>query len=112
MLPNPKSRLFPKWGFGVELSGACLLYTSYTKGVFSFFNILFGEQSLALGIGFYPSVWLLEGDAVLNETDFSNAGRGRSGEFLIYYRTAFLQGDIRSYDHWRYGSYRHYARCV
>jgi hypothetical protein len=22
MLPNPKSRLFPKWGFGVELSGA------------------------------------------------------------------------------------------
>ncbi|HKM12973.1 MAG TPA: hypothetical protein PL115_04465 [Bacteroidales bacterium] len=81
----------------------------YTKGVFSFFNILFGEQSLALGIGFYPSVWLLEGDAVLNETDFSNAGRGRSGEFLIYYRTAFLQGDIRSYDHWRYGSYRHYA---
>jgi len=81
----------------------------YTKGVFSFFNILFGEQSLALGIGFYPSVWLLEGDAVLNESDFSNAGRGRSGEFLMYYRTAFLQDDIRSYYHWRYGSYRHFA---
>lgn len=81
----------------------------YTKGVFSFFHLLLGEQSIALGVGFYPSVWLLEGDAVLNETDFSSAGRGRDGEFLMYYRTAFLQGDIRSYDHWRYGSYRHYA---
>jgi hypothetical protein len=81
----------------------------YTKGVFSILSFILGEQSVGLGIGFYPSVWLLEGDATLNETDFSETGRGRDANFLMYFRASFLNGDIRDYDHWRYGSYNYFT---
>lgn len=79
--------------------------THYTKGIFGVLKFIFGEQAVAVGTGFYPSGWNLEGDAVINETDFTRAGRGRSSEFLMYFRSAFDQGDVRTYDHWRYGSY-------
>ncbi|MDD2594313.1 MAG: hypothetical protein PHD11_00665 [Bacteroidales bacterium] len=81
----------------------------YTRKTFSVFHFLFGEQSIALGTGFYPSGWFLEGDATLNETDFSIAGRGRSASFLSYFRASFIQGDFRDYDHWRFGSYKYYT---
>lgn len=83
--------------------------THYTKGIFGVLQAIFGEQAVAVGTGFYPSGWNLEGDAVLNETDFSYAGRGRSAQFLMYFKSAFDQGDIRTYDHWRYGSYGRYS---
>jgi len=76
----------------------------YTKGIFKFLNVLGGEQTIAVGVGFYPSRSFLEGDAVANETDFSRAGRGRSADFLMYYRAAFDAGDYRKYDRWKFGS--------
>lgn len=81
----------------------------YTKKTFKVFNFLLGEQSIALGVGIYPSAWIMEGDATIHETDMSNSGRGRSGSFLMYYRAAFIEGDTRSYDKWRYGSYHYYT---
>ena len=83
--------------------------THYTKGFYHFLNILLGEQGSAVGIGLYPSKSLMEGDAVQNETDLTASGRGRDPEFLKYFRAAFLAGDFRSYDAWRYGSYRRYS---
>lgn len=76
----------------------------YTKGIYRFLNAIGGEQTIAIGVGFYPSRSFLEGDAVANETDFSRAGRGRSADFLMYYRAAFDAGDFRKYDRWKYGS--------
>lgn len=81
----------------------------YTKGIYNILGYLAGEQSIAIGVGFYPSKTLLEGDAVQNETDFSDAGRGRDADFLKYYRAAFVNDDTRNYDRWRYGSYRYYV---
>lgn len=81
----------------------------YTKGVYHLLNILSGEQGSALGIGLYPSQTLMEGDAVQNETDLTASGRGRDPEFLKYFRAAFLAGDFRNYDAWRYGSFRKYT---
>ncbi|MBR1538470.1 MAG: hypothetical protein IJ636_03085, partial [Bacteroidales bacterium] len=81
----------------------------YTKGIYRVLNILAGEQGSAVGIGLYPSKSLMEGDAVQNETDLTASGRGRDPEFLKYFRAAFLSGDFRSYDAWRYGSYRKYS---
>lgn len=83
--------------------------THYTKNFFKFLSYLLGEQSSGLGVGMYPSGWFLEGDAVHNETNFSDAGRGRSPDFLMDIKASIMEGENRSYDNWRYGSYRNYA---
>lgn len=81
-------------------------FTHYTRGALFAFQILAGEQGYALA---FPSTTQAEGDAVQHETDATGAGRGRDPEFVKYYRAAFLNGDTRNYDHWRYGSYRYYT---
>ena len=73
------------------------------------FKYVFGEMFDGLLSGIYPNRWLLEGDAVVAETALSNSGRGRTADFLNYYRIAFDCGDFRNYDKWAYGSYRYYA---
>ncbi|MCF0173347.1 MAG: hypothetical protein HUJ91_06430, partial [Bacteroidales bacterium] len=83
--------------------------THYTTGVFKWLHYLVGEQATGLGAGLYPTGWTLEGDAVHNETDFSEAGRGRDPNFLMFFKASFVEGDYRSYDRWRYGSFRNYT---
>ena len=81
-------------------------FTHYTKGALFPFQILGGEHGFAIA---FPSTTQMEGDAVVHETDITGSGRGRDPEFLKYYRAAFLADDFRSYDAWRYGSYRYYT---
>ena len=81
-------------------------FAHYTRGALFPFQILAGEQGFAIA---FPSTTQMEGDAVVHETDITGSGRGRDPEFLKYFRAAFLAGDIRSYDAWRYGSYRKYT---
>ena len=81
-------------------------FAHYIRGALFPFQILAGEQGFALA---FPSSTQMEGDAVQHETDITGTGRGRDPEFLKYYRAAFLADDFRSYDHWRYGSYRYYT---
>ncbi|MBO4571893.1 MAG: hypothetical protein J5699_08220 [Bacteroidales bacterium] len=69
----------------------------------------FGQHAVAFGVGFYPSVWQAVGDAALFVGDETPSGFGRNGEALMFYRAAFVEHDIRSYDRWRYGSYRDYT---
>ena len=83
--------------------------THYTTGFFKFLNVLLGEQSAGLGVGFYPTGWFLEGDAVHTETDFTQTGRGRDPDFLMGIKASIMEGENRSYDNWRFGSYRYYA---
>ena len=81
-------------------------FAHYNQGNLRPLYYLFGEQAYVMA---FPSTTQDEGDAVSHETDMTPAGRGRDPEFLKYYRAAFLAGDIRSYDNWRYGSYRNYT---
>ncbi len=77
----------------------------------NFFRILgwfLGEQSAGISAGLYFPKWVLEGDAVLAETLYSYAGRGREAAFLMPYKAYFLSDISYSYDKWRYGSYRHH----
>ena len=83
--------------------------THFTKGVYRGLSFFLGEQAPSIGVGIYPSRWMLEGDAVVAETELSNSGRGRSAEFMEYYRAAFLEGDMRNWDRWRLGSYKRYT---
>jgi len=80
-------------------------YAKYFKP----FKWLSGDLVAASLSMIYPGLHLLEGDAVVAETAYSQGGRGRSGEFLNYYMSAFDQGDWRNWHAWRWGSYRHYA---
>ena len=72
-------------------------------------TILLGDMAQGAYSAIWPNTWMLEGDAVVAETALTGAGRGRSADFLEYYRSAFPQGDWRNWNRWRYGSYRHYA---
>lgn len=73
------------------------------------FRYIFGEMFAGALAGVYPDKWLLEGDAVVAETALSLSGRGRTGDFMNYYRIAFDDGDFRDADRWAYGSYWHYT---
>lgn len=83
--------------------------THFTKGIYKFATVLLGEQAPSIGVGLYGPRWLLEGDAVIAETELTNSGRGRNAEFMEYYRAAFLEGDTRNWDKWRRGSYKRYS---
>lgn len=54
----------------------------FEKGVWKVLYPLIGEQSTGIGVGLYPSKAFLEGDAVIAETELTNAGRGRNADFI------------------------------
>lgn len=83
--------------------------THFTKGIYKLGSWIIGQQAPSLGVAIYPSRWMLEGDAVVAETELSNAGRGRNAEFMEYYRASFLEGDIRKWERWKQGSYKYYT---
>lgn len=66
---------------------------------------LFGGALSALYCG--PSFF--EGDAVVAETELSGTGRGRSADFLEYWRACFAEGDMRNWERWRWGSLDRYT---
>lgn len=83
--------------------------THFTKGAFKVFYALAGEQSIVIGGGLSASSSTFEGDAVVAETEYSNAGRGRSADFLKHYRASFVEGPNLIYEQWKFGSYHKYT---
>lgn len=73
------------------------------------FGWFFGEMWNILASLLYPGLSNIEGDAVIAETALTDSGRGRTADFLNYYRVAFDNGDFRRWDQWRLGSQRRYA---
>ncbi|MFI3299062.1 MAG: hypothetical protein R3Y49_04595 [Rikenellaceae bacterium] len=69
---------------------------------------LFGEGGYALGLFALPR-WILEGDAVLAETQFAEYGRGLQPDFTVEYRTLFGAGhkNFKHLDRWICGSYKY-----
>lgn len=78
-------------------------------GWLKYLGYLSGEAASPLGFLFYLDLGLAEGDAVAVETGFGYGTRARTADFLNYYRVALDQGDFRSWDRWRYGSYKHFT---
>ena len=72
-------------------------------------HYLLGGLSDGAGVGVEAESCQYEGDAVLAETVGSLSGRGRSADFLEYYRASFGEGDMRNYFRWRYGSLNRYT---
>lgn len=82
----------------------------FNRGFFKVMYWFFGDQFIGGASGIYPSRWLLEGDAVVAETEMSNTGRGRSGEFInsIIRATRNRGGRKLTWDRLRLGSVKHY----
>lgn len=72
-------------------------------------KIVSGELLAGALAAVYPGSTFLEGDAVVIETALSKSGRGRSADFLEYYRSSFAYDMHRDYYQWRYGSQRRYT---
>ncbi len=94
-------------------------YNNLNRGVVRALSFLLGQQGSTVGLLFLP-MWVLEGDAVLNETIMSTYGRGLQPSFSMGYRAAGRVGtdrrgrERRNVDRWFCGSYRtfipdHYA---
>ena len=76
---------------------------------FRWLNVLTGQLAAGGLAAVYGGPALFEGDAVAAETALTAAGRGRTADFLEYYRVSFAAGDFRDFWRWRYGSQRLYT---
>lgn len=76
---------------------------------FRWLRVLGGELAAGGLCAVYGGPAFLEGDAVVAETALNPAGRGRTADFLEYFRVSFAAGDYRDYWRWRYGSQRYYT---
>lgn len=82
----------------------------YTNsGPYRFFNILLGQLWPGAMAAVYGNRALFEGDAVVAETALTKSGRGRNGDFLLYYYYAMENGDYRDWYKWQYGSLKRYT---
>jgi hypothetical protein len=78
------------------------------QGLTKLLGILFGEMGTGAVAAHLP-VWFLEGDAVVTETEFTNAGRGRLPEFEQGLRAQVLTHGTYSFDKAFLGSYKDYV---
>ena len=76
---------------------------------FRWLNVLTGQLVPGGLAAVYGGPAFFEGDAVVAETSLTRGGRGRTADFLEYYRVSFAAGDYRDFYRWRYGSQRFYT---
>lgn len=76
---------------------------------FELFYYLTGEIFNGTLSTIYSGPTFLEGDAVAAETALTDAGRGRTADFLSYYRVSFAEKQWRDYWKWSYGSLAKYT---
>ena len=79
------------------------------SGPYRLFNILLGQLWPGAMAAVYGNQALFEGDAVVAETALTQSGRGRNGDFLLYYYYAMENGDYRDWYKWQFGSLKHYS---
>ena len=83
-------------------------YANLDKGFIRIARYILGEQGAALGLLLLP-LWVIEGDAVMFETEVSSFGRGLQPNFTMEYRA--MQGfstSRKNIDKWFCGSYKEY----
>ncbi len=79
-----------------------------TDGIFKAGKVLTGQLLAVALAAIYCGQEFFEGDAVVAETAMTKSGRGRSADFLEYYRTHISGPNTRDYHQWRYQSQKTY----
>ena len=78
-------------------------------GNWRWLSYLTGELVPGALAAIYSGPAFLEGDAVATETALSLSGRGRSADFLEYWRVSAARGQSRDWWQWVYGSLNRYT---
>lgn len=73
------------------------------------FYWLSGELFAGAAAALYCGPAFFEGDAVVAETALSRSGRGRTADFLEYWRVSADEGQKRNWWQWRWGSQLRYT---
>ncbi len=83
-------------------------YNNLNRGVIKVLSYILGQQGSAIGLLVMP-LWLIEGDAVMTETEMSTYGRGLQPSFTMAYRAYGNVADyFRNTDKWFCGSFKDY----
>jgi hypothetical protein len=83
-------------------------YNNLNRGVVKALSYVLGQQSSTIGLLFMP-LWMMEGDAVMTETEMSTFGRGLQPSFTLAYRAyESVAFGYKNYDKWFSGSYKDY----
>ncbi|MBR5197454.1 MAG: hypothetical protein IKW42_04465 [Alistipes sp.] len=83
-------------------------YNNLNRGVVKGLSYILGQQSSTIGLLTMP-LWMMEGDAVMTETEMSTFGRGLQPSFTMAYRAyGNVANEFRNIDKWFCGSYKNY----
>ncbi len=81
-------------------------YNNLNRGVIRVLSYALGQQGSTIGLLFLP-LWIMEGDAVMSETEMSSFGRGLQPSYTMEYRALGNISQRRGQsDKWFCGSYR------
>lgn len=84
-------------------------YNNLNKSTLKWLTYILGQQGATVGL-LFPSLYALEGDAVLIETQMSTYGRGLQPSFTMGYRALGEELlENKDYSKWFSGSYRDYV---
>lgn len=84
-------------------------FSDFRKGLSNVMYYLFGEEGLALAINASIPDWFYEGDAVYNETVYTQQGRGRIPFFTNQYKALWQENKNYSWMKLRNGSLKDYV---
>ena len=83
-------------------------YNNLNRGVIKALSYVLGQQSSTIGLLTMP-LWMMEGDAVMSETEMSTFGRGLQPSFTMVYRAyGNVPNTFNNVDKWFCGSYKDY----
>lgn len=81
-------------------------FEKYEEGVGRVLKLIFGEQGMGALIVMTTPLWMIEGDAVIVETDHTERGRGDYGPFLREFKAQIIELDSLSYEKASFGSFK------
>lgn len=81
-------------------------FEKYNEGVGKVLKLIFGEQGMGALIVMTTPLWMIEGDAVMVETDHTERGRGDYGPFLREFKAQIMELDSLSYEKASFGSFK------
>ncbi len=84
-------------------------FSNFRVGISKLAYYLFGEEGLAVAVNASVPDWFYEGDAVYNETVFTEQGRGRIPFFTNQYKSLWQANKDYSWMKLRNGSFKDYV---
>ncbi|MBN2891341.1 MAG: hypothetical protein JXL97_05705 [Bacteroidales bacterium] len=108
--PSSPSLTLSAWNktLGIHEYRHITQYSVMNEGFTQLASVVAGEYGQSLMENWSTPNWFYEGDAIYNETKYSNSGRGRMPSFSLPQRTILLNDQKFSYEKALFRSYKDY----